>query len=91
MKTDNNIRSYIKENEARFLDELFSLIRIPSISAEPAHKADMLQCAERWRELLIAAGVDHAEVMPSAGNPLVLPKSTLMTMHQRCSFMVTTM
>ena len=71
MKTDNNIRSYIKENEARFLDELFSLIRIPSISAEPAHKADMLQCAERWRELLIAAGVDHAEVMPSAGNPLV--------------------
>lgn len=71
MKTDNNIRSYIKENEARFLDELFSLIRIPSISAEPAHKVDMLQCAERWRELLIAAGVDHAEVMPSAGNPLV--------------------
>ncbi len=71
MKTDNNIRSYIKENEARFLDELFSLIRIPSISAEPAHKTDMLQCAERWRELLIAAGVDHAEVMPSAGNPLV--------------------
>lgn len=71
MKTDNKIRSYIKENEARFLDELFSLIRIPSISAEPAHKTDMLQCAERWRELLIAAGVDHAEVMPSAGNPLV--------------------
>ena len=71
MKTDNNIRSYIKENEARFLDELFSLIRIPSISAEPVHKAYMLQCAERWRELLIAAGVDHAEVMPSAGNPLV--------------------
>lgn len=71
MKTDNNIRSYIKENEARFLDELFSLIRIPSISAEPAHQTDMLQCAERWRELLIAAGVDHAEVMPSAGNPLV--------------------
>lgn len=71
MKTDNNIRSYIKENEARFLDELFSLIRIPSISAEPAHKTDMLQCAERWRELLIAAGVDHAEVMPSVGNPLV--------------------
>ena len=71
MKTDNNIRSYIKENEPRFLDELFSLIRIPSISAEPAHQADMLRCAERWRELLMAAGVDHAEVMPSAGNPLV--------------------
>lgn len=63
--------NYIIENETRFLDELFSLIRIPSISAEPAHKADMQRCAERWSELLEAAGVDRVEIMPSAGNPLV--------------------
>lgn len=62
---------YINNNESRFLDELFSLIRIPSISAEPAHHDDMLRCAERLRELLLAAGADHAEVMPSQGNPLV--------------------
>ena len=66
-----DIRTYISENEPRFLDELFSLIRIPSISAEPAHHADMERCAERWRELLLAAGADTAEVMPSEGNPLV--------------------
>ena len=42
-----NITSYIQANEQRFLDELFSLIRIPSISAEPAHHADCLRCAER--------------------------------------------
>lgn len=66
-----DIRTYISENEPRFLDELFSLIRIPSISAEPAHHADMERCAERWRELLLAAGADAAEVMPSEGNPLV--------------------
>lgn len=65
------IESYITQNEARFLDELFSLLRIPSISSEPAHHADMLACAERWRELLLAAGADKAEVMPSDGNPLV--------------------
>ena len=67
----SDIKTYIVENEPRFLEELFSLIRIPSISALPEHKSDMLRCAERWRELLLAAGVDHAEVMPSAGNPLV--------------------
>lgn len=66
-----NITSYIQANEQRFLDELFSLIRIPSISAEPAHHADCLRCAERWRELMFEAGADRAEVMPSQGNPLV--------------------
>ena len=66
-----NITSYIQANEQRFLDELFSLIRIPSISAEPAHHADCLRCAERWCELLLEAGADRAEVMPSQGNPLV--------------------
>lgn len=65
------IDEYIKDNETRILDELFSLIRIPSISSEPEHHADMLRCADRWRELLIAAGADKAEVMPSDGNPLV--------------------
>ena len=62
---------YIKENEQRMTDELFSLIRIPSISSEPEHHDDMLACAARWKELLTAAGADKAEVMPSDGNPLV--------------------
>lgn len=66
-----DIQSYIRENEKRFMDELFSLIRIPSISALPEHKNDMLACAQRWKELLLEAGVDKAEVMPSDGNPLV--------------------
>ena len=65
------IRKYIAENESRFLEELFSLIRIPSISAQPERKADMLACAERWKHLLLEAGADEARIMPSAGNPLV--------------------
>lgn len=65
------IKQYIQENEERFLNELFSLIRIPSISALPAHKDDMLACAERWRQLLLEAGADKAMVMPSEGHPLV--------------------
>ena len=47
----NEIKSYIKDNEKRMLEELFSLIRIPSISAKPEHKEDMIKCANRWKEL----------------------------------------
>lgn len=65
------IKKYIAENESHMLEELFSLIRIPSISAKPEHHGDMLACAERWTELLLKAGVDEALVMPSAGNPIV--------------------
>lgn len=65
------IRQYIKENEERFLEELFSLIRIPSISSKSEHKEDMTRCAERWQELLLAAGAEKAEVMPTEGNPIV--------------------
>lgn len=65
------IKKFIEENESRFLDELFSLIRIPSISSQKSHKQDMTACAERWCQLLIEAGADRAEVMPSDGNPLV--------------------
>lgn len=65
------IKTYIQENEQRMLEELASLIRIPSISSKSEHKPDMLRCAERWKELLLQAGVDRAEVMPSEGNPMV--------------------
>ena len=65
------IKEYIRENEARFLDEWSSLIRIPSISALPQHKEDMLACAERWKQLLMEAGADEAHIMPSQVNPLV--------------------
>ena len=65
------IRDYINENRERFMEEWASLIRIPSVSCQAEHKADMTRCAERWKELLLAAGADKAEVMPSMGNPFV--------------------
>lgn len=71
------IKTYISENESRMLDELFSLIRIPSISAQPEHHDDMLACAERWRQLLLEAGADEAMVMPSQGNPMVFAQKNV--------------
>lgn len=48
-----------------------SLVRIPSVSAKSEHKADMLACAGRWVEILLSSGAGKAEVMPTAGNPVV--------------------
>ena len=66
-----SVKSYIESNQDRFLEELFSLIRIPSISAKQEHKADMLACAQRWTEVLLSSGADKAVVMPTTGNPIV--------------------
>lgn len=55
----------------RFYQELFSILRIPSVSAKPEHKGDMLKCAERLKELLLEAGAQEADVYPTKGNPVV--------------------
>ncbi|MCQ2311157.1 MAG: dipeptidase [Paludibacteraceae bacterium] len=65
------VQEYISAHKSRFLDEWASLIRIPSVSCQPEHQADMTRCAERWVELLLQAGCQHAGTMPSAGNPFV--------------------
>lgn len=66
-----DISVYLQEEMPRIMDEWASLIRIQSISCQSEHKDDMVRCAERWRELLLASGCQKAEVMPSAGNPMV--------------------
>lgn len=66
-----SVKAYIENHRDRFLEELFSLIRIPSVSAKHEHKADMLACAHRWVEILLSSGVDKADVMPTSGNPIV--------------------
>jgi acetylornithine deacetylase/succinyl-diaminopimelate desuccinylase-like protein len=65
------IAKYINENRERFLDELFSLLRIPSISAQSDHKDDMVRCAEWIATAMVKAGADRADVMPTEGNPVV--------------------
>lgn len=65
------ITDYIAANRARFMEEWASLIRIPSVSCQPEHHQDMLRCAQRWKELLLQAGCQKAEIMPSKGNPFV--------------------
>ncbi|MFA7379255.1 MAG: dipeptidase [Bacteroidia bacterium] len=64
-------QEFLAQNKDRFLNELFELLRIPSISADSAYKGDVAQAAEYVKEKLIAAGADKVEVCPTAGHPIV--------------------
>lgn len=68
---------YIEQHNDAFISELFELLRIPSISAQSEHKPDMQRCAEWLAASLVKAGADHAEVMPTAGNPVVFAEKTI--------------
>ena len=71
------VKQYIEENKERFMEELFGAIRIPSISSLSEHKEDMIRMAEYYRDSLLKAGVDKAEVMPTTGNPVVYAEKTI--------------
>ena len=65
------IRKYIEKNKDRFLEELFELIRIPSVSAKKEHKDDMFKATEYIKKSLLYAGADKVEVIPTTGHPVV--------------------
>jgi len=65
-----NIKQYIEEHRDRFLEELFELIRIPSISSLSEHKPDMMRAAEYWKKTILDAGADKAEIFETEGNPV---------------------
>lgn len=66
-----NIQQYIKENQNRFIEELFALLRIPSVSTDPKFKGDVIKAAEFIKGKLKAAGADMVEVCPTPGHPIV--------------------
>lgn len=66
-----SIKSYIENNQDRFLEELFELLRIPSVSADPKFKQDVFAAAEFVKNSLEKAGADQVEVCQTAGYPIV--------------------
>ncbi len=65
---------HLEKHKARFRDELFDVLRIPSISAQPAHADDVRRAAEWTRGRCEAAGL-RAEIVPTAGWPAVLAEA----------------
>ena len=62
---------YIEQNQQRFLDELFELLRIPSVSADKKFKDDVKRAADYIKVKLEAAGADQAEICQTEGHPIV--------------------
>jgi acetylornithine deacetylase/succinyl-diaminopimelate desuccinylase-like protein len=69
--TQSSALTYLEENHARFQNELIELLRIQSISHDPAHKADMDKAANWLADKLRAKGVNHVEIMPTTGHSVV--------------------
>ena len=65
------IQTYIEENKKRFLNELISLLKIPSVSADKAYKKDVLNTADFVLESLKKAGCDHVELCETPGYPII--------------------
>lgn len=66
-----SVKAYIETHQDRFLEELKTLLRIPSVSADSQYKADVVKAAEQVKAYLLEAGADRASLHPTAGHPIV--------------------
>ena len=67
----DTLTQYLEQNRDRFVDDLTACLRIPSISAQPQHKADCARCADFLVAHLKSLGMTRAEAVPTDGHPVV--------------------
>ena len=67
---------YLEDHRDRFVDDLKAALRIPSVSAQAEHRADVKRCAEHVAAHLKSIGLTHVEVVPTAGHPVVTAEWT---------------
>jgi acetylornithine deacetylase/succinyl-diaminopimelate desuccinylase-like protein len=69
-----SVIDYLKQNEARFLNELCEYVRFPSVSAQPQHAGDLKACAEWLVSRCARIGLE-ARICPTPGHPIVLART----------------
>jgi len=67
----NDITPYVNQHKERFISELISLLKIPSISADKAYSQEVDNAANFVKESLLKAGCDKVEICKTPGNPIV--------------------
>ncbi len=67
----NTLKDYIQKNKDRLINELIELLKIPSVSADPKYKNDIIKTAEAIRGSLAKAGCNEVEICETPGNPIV--------------------
>ena len=66
-----NTQDYISKNQNRFLDELLDLLKIPSVSADPKYKDELITCSNQLANSLKSIGLENIEICQTAGFPIV--------------------
>jgi acetylornithine deacetylase/succinyl-diaminopimelate desuccinylase-like protein len=69
--------SYLAKHRERHLGELQAFLRIPSVSALPAHRPDITRASEWLAERLRTAGAGEVKILPTAGSPVVFGSWTV--------------
>lgn len=70
-------KDFISENKDRIIEELFSLLRIPSVSAHKHAQEAIYLCAAQWVELLLKSGMNNARIISTSGNPVVFAEKVI--------------
>lgn len=66
-----DIKEYIAQHKDRFINELIDLLKIPSVSADPAYSKDVLNTADVVKNSLEKAGCDKVEICETPGYPII--------------------
>src|SRR5579864_3468285 len=74
---DTDLDAYCRAHQPRFVDELVEALRIPSISAQPEHAADVVRNAEHFAQAALDAGFQRAELLPTPGHPALYAELTV--------------
>ena len=74
-QTSDKAREYSRANGERFLQELFEMLRIPSLSGDPAHQGDIQKMAEWLATHMSELGLEKVQIMPTAGHPVPIASS----------------
>jgi len=74
---DTDLDAYCRAHQPRFVDELIEALRIPSISAQPDHAADVVASAEYLADAARRVGFQRAELLPTEGHPAVYAELTV--------------
>lgn len=69
--------AYAQQHADRFVDELKDFLRIPSVSTDAAHAADVQRAADWLAAHLDGLGIQHTEVIPTKGHPIVYAEHTV--------------
>ncbi len=67
----SELKQYIEQNKDRFLNELFELLKIPSVSADPVYSQDVLNAADFIKKNMEKIGLDRVSIEETPGYPIV--------------------